>query len=174
MLSLPCRLPSFLLLMQMFRLAVVVGLYLLPWCAQAELFANNRKGYSFEAPPSWRLAHPDFMLMSPSGASLSESDLPPKGERSLERISKTAGMIACIGADYEDTREHFPLAGEGWNGLVSVFVEPTRTNRQPRHVLQLVTQRGNDYRLFYLAVPTREWMSDQGSFKSVLAALRFQ
>lgn len=160
--------------MRPIQLATLFALCLLPWGAQAELFANPFKGYSFEAPPSWRLAHPDFMLMSPSGASLSESDLPPRGERSLEKISTTAGMIACIGADYEDTRQKFALAGEGWSGLVSVFVEPQRTNRQQRHVLQLVAQRGNDYKLFYLAVPTREWLSDQGSFKSVLGALRFQ
>lgn len=160
--------------MRPIRLATLLGLCLLPWCAQAELFANPYKGYSFDAPASWRLAHPDFMLMSPSGASLSESDLPPRGERSLDRISTTAGMIACIGADYEDTRQNFPMAGEGWSGLVSVFVEPRRTNRQPRHVLQLVAQRGEDYKLFYLAVPSREWLSDEGAFKSVLGALRFQ
>ena len=141
--------------------------------ASAELFANPAKGYSFEAPESWRLSHPDFMLTSPSGASLSESDIPPQGERSLLKISKSAGMIACIGADYEDTNEQFELKGENWNGLVKVFVEPRRSNRQPRHVLQLVAQRGSDYRLFYLAVPSREWLSDRGATTRVLGALRF-
>lgn len=155
------------------RLATLLALCLLPLGAQAEMFANSAKGYAFEAPTGWRLAHPDFMLMSPTGASLSESELPPRGERSLEKISKTAGMIACIGADYEDTREHFPLAGEGWSGLVSVYLEPRRANSQQRHVLQLVAQRGQDYRLFYLAVPTREWLSNQSAFTSVLSALRF-
>lgn len=139
----------------------------------AELFANPAKGYAFEAPPSWRLAHPDFMLMSPSGSSLSESEIPPQGERSLVKISTTAGMIACIGADYEDTLEQFHLHGEDWSGLVRVFVEPRRVNRHPRHVLQLVAHRDGDYRLFYLAVPTREWLSDREASKRVLAALRF-
>lgn len=139
----------------------------------AELFANAARGYAFEVSGHWKLAHPDFMLMSASGSSLSESELPPRGERSLIKISKNAGMIACIGADYEDTREQFELRGENWNGLVSVFVEPRRSNRPPRHVLQLVAQRGEDYRLFYLAVPTREWLSDRAASTRVLAALRF-
>lgn len=139
----------------------------------AELFANPAKGYAFKALHTWRLAHPDFMLMSPSGASLSESEIPPQGERSLIKISKTAGMIACIGADYEDTFEQFDLHGENWRGLVRVFVEPRRAHRHPRHVLQLVAQRGDDYRLFYLAVPTREWLSDREASKRVLAALHF-
>lgn len=154
-------------------LAMWFALCLFPWSAQAEVFANNAKGYAFEAPMGWRLAHPDFMLMSPSGASLSESDLPPRGERSLEKISKTAGMMACIGADYEDTDQKFSLTGQGWHGLVSVFWEPRRNNREQRHVLQLVVQHGQNYRLFYLAVPSREWLSDRHSFTQVLSALRF-
>lgn len=154
-------------------LAMLIALCLCPWSAQAEVFVNSAKGYVFDAPTGWRLAHPDFMLMSPSGASLSESDLPPRGERSLEKISKTAGMIACIGADYEDTEQKFSLTGEGWNGLVSVFWEPRRSNREQRHVLQLVVQHGQNYRLFYLAVPSREWLSNRHSFTQVLSALRF-
>lgn len=146
---------------------------LLPLPATAERFANPHKGYAFEVSGHWRLAHPDFMLMSASGSSLSESELPPRGERSLLKISKNAGMIACIGADYEDTQEQFELSGENWNGLVKVFVEPRRANGPPRHVLQLVAQRGQDYRLFYLAVPSREWLSDRGASTRVLAALRF-
>ncbi|TDU31409.1 hypothetical protein DFR24_0777 [Panacagrimonas perspica] len=154
-------------------LLLVVTLVVAP-SASAELFPNIRKGYNFEAPASWRLAHPDYMLASPSGASLSESDLPPKGVLTLEKISKSAGMIACIGADYEDTNEQFPLDGEGWNGLVKVFVEPRRTNRQQRHVLQLVAQHGDSYRIFYLAMPTTEWKGDRKGFTAVLGSLRFQ
>ncbi len=154
-------------------LLLVASLLVAP-AASAELFPNVRKGYNFDAPPSWRLAHPDYMLASPSGASLSESDLPPKGAHTLEKISKSAGMIACIGADYEDTNEQFPLDGEGWNGLVKVFVEPRRTNRQQRHVLQLVAQYGENYRIFYLAMPTTEWLGDRGTFTKVLGSLRFE
>lgn len=154
-------------------LATLIALSLVPWSAQAEVFANSAKGYVFETPAGWRLAHPDFMLTSPTGASLSESDLPPRGERSLEKISKTAGMMACIGADYQDTEQTFSLSGQGWNGLVSVFWEPRRHNREQRHVLQLVVQHGQNYRLFYLAVPSREWLSNQHSFTQVLSALRF-
>lgn len=142
--------------------------------ASAELFPNAKRGYSFEAPASWRLSHPDYMLTSPSGSSLSESDLPPKGVQTLEKISKSAGMIACIGADYEDTNEQFKLDGEGWNGLVKVFVEPRRQNRQQRHVLQLVAQHGEQFRIFYLAVPTSEWVGDRGAFTQMLGGLKFQ
>ena len=151
----------------------LLALLLAPLQAQAEVFANPAKGYAVETPGGWRLAHPDFMLMSNSGASLSESDLPAHGPRSLEKISKTAGMIACIGADYRETYEHFSLAGENWNGVVSVFVEPTRANRLPRHVLQLVTQQGENFRLFYLAVPSREWASDRTPFKDLLSRIRY-
>lgn len=154
-------------------LLILVSFLLAP-AASAEWFPNPYKGYTFEAPGSWRLSHPDYMLTGPSGESLSESDLPPHGERSLIKISKNAGMIACIGADYEDTNEQFALDGEDWKGLVKVFVEPRRTNRQQRHVLQLVAQHGKDYRLFYLAVPTQEWASDREAPKRVLAALRFK
>ncbi len=141
--------------------------------AQAEVFTHPYKGYSFQTPAQWRLANPDFMLMSASGASLMESDLPPRGEQSLENISKTAGMIACIGADYETTDERFDLSGDAWKGLVTVFREPARYGRPQRHVLQLVAQHGNVYRLFYLAVPTREWLSNREPFKNVLGGLRF-
>jgi len=154
-------------------LLLVVTLVVAP-SASAELFPNIRKGYNFDAPPSWRLAHPDYMLASPTGASLSESDLPPKGVLTLEKISKSAGMIACIGADYEDTREQFLLDGEGWNGIVKVFVEPRRTHRPQRHVLQLVAQHGESYRIFYLAMPTSEWLGDRKAFTTVLGSLRFQ
>lgn len=156
------------------RASLLLLLALLPTTAAAEVFANARKGYAFEASGGWRLAHPDFMLMSPSGAALSESDLPEHGPRSLEKIATTAGMIACIGADYHDTREQFRVSGANWNGLVSVFVEPTRSNRLPRHVLQLVAQSGERFRLFYLAVPSREWLADRVSTTRLLAALRFE
>lgn len=156
------------------RALLILASFLLAPAASAEGFPNPYKGYTFEAPPSWRLSHPDYMLTGPRGESLSESDLPPQGERSLIKISKNAGMIACIGADYEDTNEQFELDGENWKGLVRVFVEPRRTNRQQRHVLQLVAQHGQDYRLFYLAIPTQEWKSNRAPFTGVLAALRFQ
>jgi hypothetical protein len=156
------------------RALLILASFLLATTASAEGFPNIRKGYSFDAPANWRLSHPDYMLTGPRGESLSESDLPPHGERSLLKISKNAGMIACIGADYEDTNEQFELGGENWKGLVKVFVEPRRANRQQRHVLQLVAQHGEVYRLFYLAIPTQEWMSDRASTKQVLAALRFQ
>lgn len=151
-----------------------LALSLFAIAASAEVFPNPRKGYAFDAPANWRLSHPDYMLTGPRGESLSESDLPPQGERSLLKISKNAGMIACIGADYEDTNEQFELDGEGWKGLVKVFVEPRRTNRQQRHVLQLVAQHGENYRLFYLAVPTQEWVSNRDSPKRMLSALRFR
>ena len=160
--------------MRSHRLALLSALLLMPVMASAEIFTNAAKGYAFEAPDSWRLAHPDFMLTSPSGASLSESDVPAHGVRTIEKISKSAGMIACIGADYEDTNEQFNLTGPDWTGMVKVFVEPRRANRQQRHVLQLVARRGEDFRLFYLAVPTREWSSDRKPFTNVLSALRFQ
>lgn len=153
------------------RFVLLMALLALPLGASSETFSNRGKGYSFEAPRQWRLVNPDFMLMSASGASLSESDL-PQGPRSLERISKTAGMIACIGADYQTTNERFKLDGENWKGLVTVFLEPARINRQPRHVLQLVAQNGDKYRLFYLAVPSREWLSDRESFQKLLGTLR--
>lgn len=142
--------------------------------ASAEHFPNAKKGYSFEAPESWRLSHPDYMLTSPSGSSLSESDLPPKGVQTLEKISKSAGMIACIGADYEDTNEQFKLDGEGWNGIVKVFLEPRRTNRPQRHVLQLVAQHGEEFRIFYLAMPSNEWLGNRTGFTQVLGGLKFQ
>lgn len=154
-------------------LSIFATFLLASTAAHAEGFPNPYKGYSFEAPSNWRLSHPDYMLTGPSGESLSESDLPPQGERSLIKISKNAGMIACIGADYEDTNEQFELDGENWKGLVKVFVEPRRTNRQQRHVLQLVAQHGENYRLFYLAIPTQEWKSDRDSTTRVLAALKF-
>ena len=160
--------------MRLRRVLLLLASFLVAPTASAELFANARKGYSFEAPESWRLAHPDYMLTSTTGASLSESDLPPKGAQTLEKISKSAGMIACIGADYDDTDEQFKLDGEGWKGLVKVFLEPRRTNRQQRHVLQLVAQHGDDYRIFYLAVPTSEWLGNRGSFTKLLGALRFE
>lgn len=147
---------------------------LLATAVRAEQFPNAGKGYSFEAPSPWRLAHPDFMLTGPGGASLSEVDLPPRGVRSLEKISKSAGMIACIGADYEDTDEQFQLDGHNWTGLVRVYREPQRSNRQRRHVLQLVAQHEQNYRLFYLAVPTHDWLSDRVPFTQVLSGLRFQ
>ncbi|MCC2656747.1 MAG: hypothetical protein K0Q76_1855 [Panacagrimonas sp.] len=156
------------------RVLLIVASFLLAPVVSAEGFANPYKGYSFDVPANWRLSHPDYMLTGPRGESLSESDLPPKGERTLLKISKSAGMIACIGADYEDTNEQFELDGENWKGLVRVFVEPRRTNRQQRHVLQLVAQHGENYRLFYLAIPTQEWISDRDSPKRVLAALKFQ
>jgi hypothetical protein len=154
-------------------LLLLASLMLVP-SAFAAVFPNAKKGYSFETPDSWRLAHPDYMLASPSGASLSESDLPPLGMHTLDKISKSAGMIACIGADYEDTNEQFKLDGEGWNGMVKVFLEPRRTSGQQRHVLQLVAQHGEIFRIYYLAVPSREWLSDRGAFTKVLAGLRFQ
>lgn len=155
------------------RLAVLAALSLLTGPALADVFNNPSKGYSFDMSGHWRLASPDFMLMSPSGASLMESDLPPRGERSLKHISKAAGMIACIGADYETTDEHFDLEGEAWKGIVSVFREPGRYNRPQRHVLQLVAQNGEQFRLFYLAVPTREWQANRERFTQILRGLKF-
>ncbi|MGQ0697621.1 MAG: hypothetical protein ACT4PZ_05195 [Panacagrimonas sp.] len=159
--------------MNLRRLSSLSGLLLIATGANAEVFSNPARTYFFEMPRPWYLAHPDFMLMSATGASLSESDL-PQGPQSLERISKTAGMIACIGADYSTTKERFELEGENWKGLVTVFVEPARTNRQPRHVLQLVAQHGKNFRLFYLAVPSREWLSDGAQSRKLLGALRFR
>lgn len=159
--------------MNIFRAALLSGLLLLSSQTRAERFANSAKGYAFDAPGHWRLASPDFMLTDPGGASLSESDLPPQGARSLDKISKSAGMMACIGAGYQTTNERFALSGENWKGLVTVFVEPTRYNRLPRHVLQLVAQHGDDYRLFYLAVPTREWLGNRLQFTALLSALSF-
>lgn len=155
------------------RALSILASFVFATAASAEVFPNPHKGYAFDAPANWRLSHPDYMLTGPRGESLSESDLPPNGERTLLKISKNAGMIACIGADYEDTNEQFELDGEGWRGLVKVFVEPRRTNRQQRHVLQLVAQHGQSYRLFYLAVPTQAWMQDRDTSKRVLSALRF-
>lgn len=159
--------------MNIVRAALLSGLLLLSPPTRAERFANIAKGYAFDAPGRWRLASPDFVLADASGASLSESDLPPQGARSLDKISKSAGMMACIGAGYRPTDERFALAGENWNGLVTVFVEPARYNRLPRHVLQLVAQHGDEYRLFYLAVPTGEWLGNRLPFTSLLSALRF-
>lgn len=156
-------------------LALACSLTLAFFClpASAEIFGNPGGQYSFKVPPHWRLAHPDFTLTGPGGASLTESSLHPDGARTLERISKTAGMIACIGADYHDTLERFELSGENWTGLVSVFKEPRRSNRLQRHVLQLVAQHGEHFRLFYLAVPSQEWLSGGQSAREMLAALRF-
>lgn len=155
------------------RCLLLVAAVLAAPATRAEIFTNPSGGYAFEAPDSWQLAHPDFMLTSRSGASLYESSLPPGGERSLRKISTSAGMIACIGANYEDTHEQFALSGLDWNGLVRVFVEPRRLHRQPRHVLQLVAQHGDNFHLFYLAVPTREWLSDRVPFTTLLRTLHF-
>lgn len=159
--------------MNLVRAAFLSGLLLLSPQTRAERFSNTAKGYAFDAPGHWRLASPDFMLTDGSGASLSESDLPPQGARSLDKISRSAGMMACIGANYQATNERFALAGENWKGLVTVFVEPVRYNRQPRHVLQLVAQHGDEYRLFYLAVPTRDWLGNRLPFTTLLSALSF-
>lgn len=160
--------------MSVSRLACCLILLVVPFAAFGEVIANSGKGYSFKVPPNWRMAHPDFTLTGPTGASLTESSLHPEGARSLEHISKTAGMIACIGADYQDTLERFELGGDNWKGLVSVFREPIRSNRHSRHVLQLVAQHGENFRLFYLAVPTQEWLGDRDAARALLAALRFE
>ncbi|WP_420466692.1 hypothetical protein [Panacagrimonas sp.] len=159
--------------MSVSRLTCCLILLSVPAIGWAETISNAGKGYSFTVPANWRMAHPDFTLTGPTGASLTESSLHPAGTRSLEHISKTAGMIACIGADYQDTLERFELGGENWKGLVSVFKEPMRGNRHPRHVLQLVAQHGENFRLFYLAVPSQEWLGDRNAARALLAALRF-
>lgn len=141
--------------------------------AQAELIVNPSKGYAFDVPRPWRLASPDFMLEGPDGASLMEADIPSQKTLTLEQISKTAGMIACIGADYATTNERFTLDGGHWTGLVTVFVEPRRTGRPPRHVLQLVARHGDKYRLFYFAMPTRDWLGNRDVQTQLLKALRF-
>lgn len=141
--------------------------------AQAQRFTNSAKGYSFSMPPGWHLAHPDFMLTSRSGSSLSESDIPAQKQPSLVQISKTAGMIALIGADYEATQDQFRVFGSNWNGLVTVFVEPQRARSAPRHVLQLVTEHGPTFRLFYLAVPSQEWRTRRDEVIALLSALEF-
>lgn len=141
--------------------------------AQQRRISNRSNHYSFEVAPDWSLANPDFMITSRSGASLYESDIPPQKNVSLQQISKTAGMIALIGADYTATNESFRVFGNAWNGLVTVFVEPRRSSRQGRHVLQLVTERGQEYRLFYLAVPSEQWIQQRERFVAMLAGLEF-
>lgn len=155
------------------RLACCLALLMLPAIGTAGVYPNAGKGYSFTVPSSWRMAHPDYTLVGPGGASLTESSLRPDGARSLLHVSKTAGMIACIGADYHDTLERFELAGENWKGLVSVFREPARARGLQRHVLQLVAQHGDHFRLFYLALPSREWLADTAAARELLNALRF-
>lgn len=153
---------------------IVLALLLSPaLAAQAEIIRNPAGGYAFEMSGQWRMASPDFLLEGPDGATLQEAEIPQQKNGSLEQISKTAGMIACIGADYTSTNERFALDGEKWQGLVTVFVEPRRNGRPQRHVLQLVAQHGERYRLFYFAVPSAGWLSNRERHTQVLKALRF-
>lgn len=140
---------------------------------EARRFANVEHKYSFDAPAGWSLANPNFMITSHSGASLVESLIPIQARPSLRQISKTAGMIAAIGADYETSHEQFPIKGKNWSGLISVFVEPRRAGREQRHVLQMVTRHQGHYRLFYLAIPSQEWTLSRGSFLTILSGLEF-
>lgn len=156
-----------------YRPVLAAGLMLLAPLAGAAEFANASRAYAFDVPDQWRMVSPDFMITSPSGASIVEADLPPAGQRTLQKISQNAGMIACIGADYAATDEHFEVSGDRWNGLVTVFQEPARYNRPPRHVLQLVAQVGQSYRLFYYALPSREWMSGHEQALKILRSLKF-
>lgn len=160
--------------MSMFRPVIAAGLFLLAPIVGAAEFANASRAYVFDVPDQWRMVNPDFMITSPSGASIVEADLPPAGQRTLNKISQNAGMIACIGADYSETDQHFEVAGEQWNGLVTVFQEPMRSGRPPRHVLQLVAQNGQSYRLFYFALPSREWLSGHDAALKILRSLKFQ
>lgn len=155
------------------RPALLAGLLLLAPLAHAGEFSNPAHTYAFDVPDHWRMVSPNFMIESPSGASIMEADLPPNGLRTLQKISQNAGMIACIGADYSETNEKFDLAGDRWNGLVTVYQEPVRAGRPPRHVLQLVAQSGQDYRLFYFALPTREWLSGHDGALKILRSLKF-
>lgn len=155
------------------RPAVVAGLFLLAPLTQAGEFTNATRAYAFDVPDQWRMVNPDFMITSPSGASIVEADLPPAGQRTLTKISQNAGMIACIGADYAATDEHFEVSGDDWSGLVTVYQEPTRAGKAPRHVLQLVAQSGQQYRLFYFALPTREWLSGHEQALKILRSLKF-
>ena len=158
--------------MWMCRPVLLAGLLMIAPLAGAAEFSNAARAYVFDVPDQWRLVNPDFMITSPSGASIVEADLPPAGQRTLQKISQNAGMIACIGADYSATDEHFEVAGEQWNGLVTVFREPARYNRPQRHVLQLVVQTGQSYRLFYFALPSREWMSGHEQALKILRSLK--
>jgi hypothetical protein len=159
--------------MRMYRLVLAASLLTIAPLAGAAEFANASRAYVIDVPDQWRMVSPDFMITSPSGASIVEADLPPAGQRTLQKISQNAGMIACIGADYSATDEHFEVAGDQWNGLVTVFQEPPRYNRPPRHVLQLVVQTGQSYRLFYYALPSREWLSGHDSALKILRSLKF-
>ena len=156
---------------------VVMLSFLLSWPCLADTqqrrISNGANTYSFEVASDWSLANPDFMLTSRGGASLYESDIPPQKNMSLQQISKTAGMIARIGADYAETNESFALFGNAWSGQVTVFVEPRRSGRLGRHVLQLVTKRGSEYRLFYLAIPTQQWLQQRERFVALLSGLQF-
>ncbi len=154
--------------------ALALGLTLSTPDAQARRLGNVEQGYWFEVPEQWSLAHPDFTMISTSGASLSESFIPPQDAPSLQQISKTAGMIALIGADYQETREQFDLQGDDWNAMVTVFIEPRRTQKPQRHVLQMVTEHRGRFRLFYLAVPSQEWLQSRESVRQLLLALKFE
>ena len=113
-------------------------------------------------------------ITSRSGASLYESDIPAQKNPSLEQISKTAGMISLIAADYAATEESFRLFGPAWKGLVTVFIEPRRSGRPARHVLQLVAESPQGYRLFYLAVPSQQWQQQREATVALLAGLEFR
>lgn len=157
----------------------IAGLCLLFMCLQSSAGAQERRisnrsnTYSFAVTSDWSLANPDFMLTTGYGASLQESDIPPQKNPSLTQISKTAGMIALIGADYASTDDSFTIFGENWEGLVTVFIEPRRTGKTGRHVLQLVARHGNSYRLFYLSLPSALWRTERDRFTGLLSALKF-
>lgn len=159
--------------MWMCRPVLLAGLLMMAPLAGAAEFTNTTRAYAFDVPDHWRMVSPDFMLTASNGSSLVEADLPPAGQRTLQKISQNAGMIACIGADYSATDQHFEVSGDQWNGLVTVFQEPARYNRPPRHVLQLVAQSGQTYRLFYYALPSREWHSGRESALKILRSLKF-
>jgi hypothetical protein len=154
------------------RILVTALVLAAPVCSQAELLGNAKKGYAFELPHEWRMANPDFVLEAPNGASITEIELPPEGERSLDQVSYAATMMAGMRAGYQVTSDRFDLNGQDWQGRVTVFVEPKRYGMMPRHVLQLVARVQQQYRLFYLAIPSREWESNREPIKKLLGGFR--
>lgn len=141
--------------------------------AEPRRIADASNAYSFEFPSGWSRIGQEYVVTSASGASLVESDVPPQKDMSLAQISKTAGMMALIAADYAETPERFPLFGNRWQGLVTVFIEPRRAGRASRYVLQLVCQHDQSFRLFYLAIPNQLWRHQRDRYLALLSGLQF-
>ena len=158
----------------MLRLSVLLTMVLAASGAQAEWMVNASKGYAFDAPPGWRMARPDYVLESRNGASLTQISLPPANGRGLKRVNYAATMMAGMRAGYRRTAQEFSMNGEGWQAYVTVFREPTRYGIGPRNVLQFVTKAGEQYWLFYLALPAREWNQNPARYKKVLASYRIK